>query len=126
MKNLKQLTDKQIESRLIKAYNSSNYELVEVLEEEQRLRYSDWEKQFVKTALITGFIPKKVDNHKIVTFGNYEGIEYKKEISFDSKGSRTRYYVDGIEVTNEKRSKAKEIIFNLKINKKQKQYEQTI
>jgi hypothetical protein len=117
MKNLKELTDKQIESRLTRAYNSSNYELVDTLETEQRLRYSNWEKQFSL---------KKADDDKIVTFGTYEGVEYKKVISFNSKGSRTRYYVDGTEVTNEKRSKAKEIIFNLKINKKLKQYGQTI
>ena len=111
MKNLKQLTDKQIESRLIKAYNSSDYESVDVLETEQRLRYSNWEKQFS---------PKKADDHKIVTFGTYEGVEYKKEMSFNSKGSRIKYFVDGAEVRNEKRTKAKSIIFDLKINKKLK------
>ena len=45
MKNLNELTDTQLERKLNKAYNSSSYELVDLIEDEQRLRYSDWEKQ---------------------------------------------------------------------------------
>jgi|TARA_R110002073_G_scaffold315631_1_gene488266 hypothetical protein len=42
IKNLKKLTDKQLERQLNKAYNSSNYEIVNLIEDEQRTRYSLW------------------------------------------------------------------------------------
>ena len=45
MKNLNELTDTQLERKLNKAYNSSSYELVDLIEDEQRLRCSAWEKQ---------------------------------------------------------------------------------
>jgi hypothetical protein len=48
MKNLKELNDTQLERKLNKAYNSSSYELVNLIENEQRLRYSNWKKQLLK------------------------------------------------------------------------------
>jgi hypothetical protein len=111
MKNLNELTDRQLELKLDNAYKSDNHDLIDIIENEQKLRYMNWEKQFS---------PKKTINKKHVKAGNYEGIEYRQEMTFNSKGSRIRYYIDGIEVTNEKRSKAKEVIYNLKINNKLK------
>ena len=110
MKNLNELTERQLELRLSKAYDSSNYELVERIEEEQRLRYVNWEKQLAKKKT------NELTEH--IYIGDFEGVEYKKVMSFTSKGSRTRYYIGGVEVRNEKRSKAKSIIFHLQINKK--------
>ena len=111
MKNLNKLTDRQLESRLKKAYDSSNYELVELLENEQRLRYTNWEKQFTKPNK-TNFLTQHIYE------GNLDGVEYKKVMSFTDKGMRIRYYVGGIEVRNEKRKIARTIMFDLKINNK--------
>ena len=63
---------------------------------------------------------KKVDEQHIY-IGEYKGKEYKQIRTFTDKGSRTKFYVDCMEVTKEKRNEASSIIFHLKINNKIKQ-----
>ena len=113
IKNLKELTDTQLERKLNKAFFSGDYKLVDLIEYEQKLRYSDWEKQLLKQINTV----KKVDEQHIYV-GIYEGKEYKQIRTFTDKGSRTKFYVDCIEVTKEKRNEASSIIHHLKINNK--------
>ena len=113
MKNLNELTDTQLDRKLNKAYSSDNFELIDLIEDEQRLRYSNWEKQLLKQIKTV----KKVDEQHIY-IGEYKGKEYKQIRTFTDKGSRTRFYVDCVEVTKEKRNEATSIIFHLKINDK--------
>jgi len=116
MTSLKELTDIQLERKLTRLYDLGKDKEISLIEDEQKLRYSNWEKQLLKQIKTV----KKVDEQHIY-IGEYKGKEYKQIRTFTDKGSRTRFYVDCMEVTKEKRNEASSIIFHLKINNKIKQ-----
>jgi hypothetical protein len=116
MTSLKELTDIQLERKLTRLYDLGKDKEISLIEDEQKLRYSNWEKQLLKQIKTV----KKVDEQHIY-IGEYKGKEYKQIRTFTDKGSRTKFYVDCMEVTKEKRNEASEIIYHLKINNKIKQ-----
>ena len=116
MTSLKELTDIQLERKLTRLYDLGKDKEISLIEDEQKLRYSNWEKQLLKQIKTV----KKVDEQHIY-IGEYKGKEYKQIRTFTDKGSRTKFYVDCMEVTKEKRNEASSIIFHLKINNKIKQ-----
>ena len=108
MKNLKELTDKQLELKLNRAYNSSNSEAIDLIEVEQRFRYMNWEKELT---LNTKPSKSKVQH---ISVGNDEnGNEYKRVSTYTiGKGSRTRLYINSVEVVKDERRKCREWICN--------------
>ena len=90
MKNLKELTDTQLERKLNKAYNSSGYELVNLIEDEQRLRYSNWEKQMTFKTLE----PKSAASINLAKYEINSILKLRSEIPKGSTVDKLTYLMD--------------------------------
>lgn len=117
MTTFKTLTDKQLESKLNKAYKVDDNEVIDLIESEQRRRYIEWENQFKPKSQ-----PEKVNNlkgsrHLITMVNDDEGNQYEKVMTFNKNGRRSRFYVNGLEVTKKLRSKCIETMCNLEIKR---------
>tara|TARA_R110002074_G_C11992349_1_gene613209 strand:- start:60 stop:434 length:375 start_codon:yes stop_codon:yes gene_type:complete len=90
MKNLNELTDTQLERKLNKAYNSSSYELVDLIEDEQRLRYSDWEKQMAFKTLE----PKSVASINLAKYEINSILKLRSELPKGSTKDKLTYLMN--------------------------------
>jgi len=108
MESLKELTDVQLERKLSRSYRLSNNKQISLIEDEQRLRFMNWEKELT---LNTKPSKSKVQH---ISVGNDEnGNEYKRVSTYTiGKGSRTRLYINSVEVVKDERRKCREWICN--------------
>ena len=90
MKNLNELTDTQLERKLNKAYNSSSYELVDLIEDEQRLRYSNWEKQMTFKTLE----PKSVASINLAKYEINSILKLRSELPKGSTKDKLTYLMN--------------------------------
>lgn len=90
MKNLKELTDTQLERKLNKAYNSSSYELVNLIEDEQRLRYLNWEKQMTFKTLE----PKSAASINLAKYEVNSILKLRSELPKGNTKDKLTYLMD--------------------------------
>ena len=90
MKNLNELTDTQLERKLNKAYSSSSYELVDLIEDEQRLRYSNWEKQMTFKTLE----PKSVASINLAKYEINSILKLRSELPKGSTKDKLTYLMN--------------------------------
>ena len=90
MKNLKELTDTQLERKLNKAYNSSSYELVNLIEDEQRLRYLNWEKQMTFKTLE----PKSAASINLAKYEVNSILKLRSELPKGNTKDKLTYFMD--------------------------------
>jgi len=108
MESLKELTDVQLERKLSRSYRLSNNKQISLIEDEQRLRFMNWEKQ-----LRLNTKPNNSKVQHIRTGNDKNGNEYKRVATFTiGKASRTRFYINSIEVVKNERRKCIEWICN--------------
>ena len=117
VKELKTLTDKQLKSKLSKAYKVDDNKAIDSIESEQRRRYIEWENKFKSTSQSHKINNLKVIRHMITMVNDDEGNEYKRVMTFNKNGRRLRFYVNGLEVTKKLRSKCIETMCNLEIKR---------
>ena len=90
MKNLNELTDTQLERKLNKAYNSSSYELVNLIEDEQRLRYLNWEKQMTFKTLE----PKSAASINLAKYEVNSILKLRSELPKGNTKDKLTYLMD--------------------------------
>lgn len=90
MKNLKELTDTQLDRKLNKAYNSSSYELVNLIEDEQRLRYLNWEKQMTFKTLE----PKSAASINLAKYEVNSILKLRSELPKGNTKDKLTYLMD--------------------------------